>query len=74
MATRVNNSVTLNHADAIRVAELLSEYADGQNRHARRTRSAPVRDACYRTAVEAREYANSITRNLWTWEDRNDAE
>ena len=69
MATRTNNDVTLSHEDARVIAEMLSEYASQEDRHGKRTRSAPVRDACYRTAIKAREYANSITRNLWTWKD-----
>ena len=64
---RIDLDVTLRHADAETVAKLLGEYASGQERHAKHTRSAPVRGICLRDAAEARRLATLITSNLWEW-------
>lgn len=69
MAKRINNSVTLSHADAQRIAFLLADYAGKQARHARNTKSASIQVYCNQTAAECREIANQITKSLWSWSD-----
>jgi hypothetical protein len=67
MATRINNSITLEHEDALTIAKLLAEYARDQFAHAKRTKSAPVRDICRCDGVIAQTFADTITKGLWTW-------
>jgi hypothetical protein len=67
MAKRIDKNVTLGHGTASLVAKLLSDYASEQERHAKKTRSEPVRWLCSRQAIQAREIADEITDRLWEW-------
>lgn len=69
MSTRINNTITLNHTDAARIAFLLNDYAGKQALHARNTKSENIKSACSQTATECRAFADRIFKQLWTWSD-----
>jgi hypothetical protein len=68
MSVRIDNDVTLTHADAEAVAALLSDYATQQAEQAKRTRSPAVEAACQVTAQKARKLAAQLTAQLWSWQ------
>lgn len=67
MSTRIENGVTLTHAQAKAVASLLSDLASDCAEHARKTRSAAVCDSQSLKSKCARAFAEHITKQLWSW-------
>ena len=67
MAVRIDNDVTLTHAEADAISRLLQDYATAQRAQAKRTSSAVVRTACNTTAEQASALARALIERLWTW-------
>lgn len=57
--------VTLTVEESERLLHLLGDYAQQQWNHARRTKSAAVRNICERDAAFARDLAAAIVRRLY---------
>lgn len=67
MTRRLDKAVVLSHENAKAVVSILSEYADAQERHRKRTRVPTVGRACLESSTAARALARYITANLWEW-------
>lgn len=69
MSTRIDNDVTLSHADAQAISRYLCDYATAQEQHARKTRNEAVRWQCQKDAAQARELVSKIIKALWSWKE-----
>ena len=69
MATRIDNAVTLSHAQAREAQRLLADYAVSLTAHARRTRSVMVREECERQNAHCHALSRYLVEHLWSWTD-----
>jgi hypothetical protein len=67
MSTIRHTPVTLAHAEALRVADILNEYASKRWAFGRQTKKPALRDFANGQAVEARTLAERITRDAFQY-------